>query len=95
MTQAPSAAVETSAGGVAAAAGGGGAAAAGGTSTCGCKVAFEVTVLVVMNGVCLFLVTDFWSGDRVDDEAEDVELHHTSCVSQFAIRNYKFRINKP
>ncbi len=61
MTQAPSAAVETSAGGVVAAAGGG-AAAAGGTSTCGGEAAFEVTDLVVMNGVCRFLVTDFGTG---------------------------------
>ncbi len=25
--------------------------------------------------------------DRVDDEAEDVELYHTSCVSPFAHHN--------
>ena len=55
--------------------------AAGGTSTCGCEAAFEVTVLVVMNGVGLFLVPDVGTGDRVDDEAEDVELHHTSCAA--------------
>jgi hypothetical protein len=45
------------------------------------EAAFEVTVLVVMNGISWFLVPD------VDDEAEDVELHHTSCVSPFAHRN--------
>ena len=70
---------------------GGGAAEAGGTSTCGGKAVFEVTDLVVMNRVCRFLVTDFRTGDRVDDEAEDVELHHTSYVSRFVIRNNKFR----
>ena len=46
-----------------------------------------VTVLVVMNGVGRFLVPDVGTGDRVDDEAEDVELHHTSCVSPFAHHN--------
>jgi hypothetical protein len=61
--------------------------AAGGTSTCGGEEAFEVTVLVVMNGVGRFLVPDVGTGDRVDDEAEDVELHHTSCVSPFAHHN--------
>ena len=60
---------------------------AGGTSTCGGEAAFEVTVLVVMNGVGRFLVPDVGTGDRVDDEAEDVELHHTSCVSPFAHSN--------
>ena len=61
--------------------------AAGGTSTCGGEEASEVTVLVVMNGVGRFLVPDVGTGDRVDDEAEDVELHHTSCVSPFAHHN--------
>ncbi len=60
-------------------------AAAGGTSTCGGEAAFKVTVLVVMNGVGRFLVPDVGTGDRVDDEAEYVELHHSSCVSQFAL----------
>ena len=60
---------------------------AGGTSTCGGEAAFEVTVLVVMNWVGRFLVPDVGTGDRLDDEAEDVELHHTSCVSPFAHRN--------
>ena len=46
-----------------------------------------VTVLVVMNGVGRFLVPDVGTGDRVDDEAEEVELHHTSCVSPFAHHN--------
>ena len=46
-----------------------------------------MTVLVVMNGVGRFLVPDVGTGDRVDDEAEDVELHHTSCVSPFAHHN--------
>ena len=72
----------------------GGAAAAGGTLTYGGVAVFEVTVLVVMNRVCRFLVTDFGIGDRVDDEAEDVELHHTSCVSQFAIRKDKLQIKQ-
>ncbi len=49
---------------------------AGGTSTCGGEEVFEVTVLVVMNGVGWFLVLDVGTGDRVYDEAEDVELHH-------------------
>jgi hypothetical protein len=61
--------------------------AAGGTSTCGGEEASEVTVLVVMNGVGRFLVRDVGTGDRVDDEAEDVKLHHTSCVSPFAHHN--------
>ena len=61
--------------------------AAGGTSTCGGEEAFEVTVLVMMNGVGRFLVPGVWTGDRVDDEAEDVKLHHTSCVSPFAHHN--------
>ena len=64
--------------------------AAGGTSTFGGKVAFkfELTVLVVMNGIGRFLGPDVGTGDRIDDEAEDVELHHTSCVSpSFAHRN--------
>jgi hypothetical protein len=88
-------AVEPSAGGGRQAAGGG-AAAAGGTSAGGGEAAFEATVLVVMNGVGRFLVPDVATGDRVDDdEAEDVELHDTSCVCQFANRNDKFRINKP
>ncbi len=39
-----------------------------------------MTVLVVMNGVGRFLVPDVGTGDRVDDEAEDVELHHTRSV---------------
>jgi hypothetical protein len=39
--------------------------AAGGTSTCGGEEAFEVTVLVVMNGVGRFLVPDVGTGDRV------------------------------
>ena len=42
------------------------------------EAAFEVTVLVVMNGIALFLVPDVETGDKVDDEAEDVELHHSS-----------------
>ena len=42
-----------------------------------------------------FLVPDVGTGDRVDDETENVELHDTSCVCQFANRNDKFRINKP
>lgn len=46
-----------------------------------------MTVLVVMNGVGRFLVPDVGTGDRVDDEAEDVKLHHTSCVSPFAHHN--------
>jgi hypothetical protein len=61
--------------------------AAGGTSTCGGEEAFEVTVLVAMNGVGRFLVPGVGTGDRVDDEAEDVKLHHTSCVSPFAHHN--------
>ena len=55
--------------------------------TCGGEEAFEVTVLVVMNGVGRFLVPGVGTGDRVDDEAEDVKLHHTSCVSPFAHHN--------
>ena len=58
--------------------------AAGGTSTCGGEAAFELTVLVVMNGVGRFLAPDVGTGDKVDDEAEDVELHHTSYTSLFA-----------
>ena len=50
---------------------------AGVTSTCGGEAASEVTVLVVMNWVVRFLVPDVGTGDRLDDEAEDVELHHT------------------
>ena len=46
-----------------------------------------MTVLVVMHWISWFLVPDVGTGDRVDDEAEDVELHHTSCVSPFAHRN--------
>ena len=42
---------------------------------------------MVMNGVGWFLVPDVGTGDRVDDEAEDVKLHHTSCVSPFAHHN--------
>ncbi len=34
------------------------------------------------------------SGDRVCDEAEDVELHDASCVCQFSNWNDKFWINK-
>ncbi len=43
-----------------------------------------------MPGVGRFLVPDVGTGDRVDDDseaAEDVELHHTSCVSPFAHHN--------
>ncbi len=44
------------------------------------RLNFETTVLVVMNGVGRLLVPDVWTGDRVDNEAVDVELHVTSCV---------------
>ena len=37
-----------------------------------------MTVLVVMNGVVWFLVPDVGTEDRVNDEAEDVEVHQTS-----------------
>ena len=59
------------------------------------EAAFEVTVLVVMNGIGLFLVPDVETGDKVDDEAEDVELHHTSYVSPFAreIESTNLQIN--
>ena len=33
------------------------------------------------------------SGDRVDDQAEDVELHDASFVCRFSNRNDKLRIN--
>jgi hypothetical protein len=35
------------------------------------------------------------TADRNDDEAEDVELYDTICVSQFVNRSDKFVINKP
>ena len=59
------------------------------------EAAFEVTILVVMNGIGRFLVPDVETGDKVDDEAEDVELHHTSYVSPFAreIESTNLQIN--
>ena len=59
------------------------------------EAAFEVTVLVVMNRISWFLIPDVGTGDRVDDEAEDVELHHTSYVSPFAreIESTNLQIN--
>ena len=53
-----------------------------------------MTVLVVMNGVGWFLVPDVGTGDRVDDEAEEVELHHTSCVSPFQCARHNDNLNQ-
>ena len=59
---------------------GGEAAAAGETFAGGGEAAFEATVLVVMNGVGRLLVPDVGTGDRVDNEAEDVKRHDTNLV---------------
>jgi hypothetical protein len=45
-----------------------------------------------MNGVGWLLVPEVWTEESVDNEAEDVDQHDTSCVCQFAKRN--FRVNK-
>jgi hypothetical protein len=42
-----------------------------------------------------FQLSGVRTADRNDDEAEDVELYDTICVSQFVNRSDKFVINKP
>ncbi len=56
------------------------------------EAALEATALVVMNGFGRLLLPDVGIGDRVDDEAEDLELHDISRVYRFPSQNEKFQV---